>query len=150
MLRDRALVPLSEQHQHGLALCVLTERSLQDSPSPETVSRLAGRAVDRYDAELANHFAVEEEEVFPAIAQELGEYPIVHELVAEHRQIEKIVERLRTAPDAALLGEFAALLRAHIRREENDLLEDIQQRLSRKALDSLGARIDAKAVRIPI
>ncbi len=106
--------------------------------------------MDRYDAELTNHFAIEEEEVFPAIAQELGEYPIVRELIAEHRQIEKIVERVRTAPDAALLGEYAALLRAHIRREENDLLEDVQQRLSRKALDSLGARIDVKAVRIPI
>jgi len=150
MLRDRALVPLSEQHQHGLALCVLTERSLQGSPSQEIVSRLAGRAVDRYDEELTNHFAIEEEDVFPAIEQELGEIPIIRELVAEHRRIEQIVERLRTAPDAALLREFAALLRIHIRREENDLFEDVQQRLSRKALESLGATIDAKAVRIPI
>jgi hemerythrin-like domain-containing protein len=150
MLRDRALVPLSEQHQHGLALCVLTERSLEGNPSPEIVSRLAGRVVDRYDEELSNHFAIEEEDVFPAIEQELGETPIIHELVAEHRQIEKIVERLRTAPDAALLREFVALLRTHIRREENELLEDVQQRLSRKALESLGAKIDAKAVRIPI
>src|SRR5512136_1471559 len=113
MLRDRALVPLSEQHQHGLALCVLTERSLQGDASPENVGRLAGRAVDRYDVELTNHFAIEEEDVFPAIVEELGDSPIVSELVAEHRQLERITDRLRSTPDVASLREFSALLRSH-------------------------------------
>jgi hemerythrin-like domain-containing protein len=42
------------------------------------------------------------------------------------------------------------LLRRHIRREENELFEDIQRRLPRKVLDALGAEIDTKAVRIPM
>ena len=150
MLRDRALVPLSQQHHNGLALCVLTDRALEGEAAPETVARLAVRAVDRYDLEISNHFAVEEEIVFPAIEQELGALPVVAELVAEHRQLEKIVDHLRGAPDADTLRQFSALLRKHIRREENELFEAIQQRVPRKVLDALGAEIDAKAVRIPL
>ncbi len=150
MLRDRALVPLSQQHHNGLALCVLTDRSLEGEVLPETVVRGAARAVDRYDLELSNHFAVEEEVVFPAIEKELGPQPIVADLVADHRQIERFVDVLRAGPDQAVLKQFSALLRTHIRREENELFEEMQQRLPRKVLDALGAEIDAQAVRIPI
>jgi len=150
MLRDRALVPLSQQHHNGLALCVLTERSLESDASPETLARLAARVVDRWDLEISNHLAVEEEVVFPAIIQELGEYPLVDEIVAEHRQLEKFVDQLRAAPEAGLLRQFIDLMRRHIRREENELFEDIQRRLPRKVLDALGAEIDTKAVRIPM
>ena len=150
MLRDRALVPLSQQHHHGLALCVLTDRSLEGEASPETVDRLAAKAVDRYDLEIANHFAVEEEVVFPAVEQELGEYPLLREIIEEHRELERIVDQLRMTPDAALLRKFSGLLRQHIRREENELFEDMQRRLPRKLLDALGADIDTRAVRIPM
>jgi len=150
MLRDRALVPLSQQHHNSLALCVLTERSLLADASPENVARLSTRAVDRFDLEIANHFVVEEEVVFPAIEEALGEYPGLAELIGEHRQLEKMVDQLRAAPDADALKQFSDLLRRHIRREENELFEDIQQRLPRKTLDALGAKIDTMAVRIPL
>ena len=150
MLRDRALVPLSQQHHNGLALCVLTDRSLQADDSPDNAARLAARALDRYDLEIANHFAVEEEVVFPLIERELGEYPILDELIAEHRHVERVVDQLRLAPEAATLRELTSVLRSHIRREESDLFEVIQQRLSRKVLDAMGAEVDTKAVRIPI
>lgn len=150
MLRDRALVPLSQQHHNGLALCVLTERGLTPGASPEILERLASRAVDRFDEEISNHFSIEEEVVFPAVEQELGPSPVVQELLAEHRQIENLIDQLRTEPTADLLRQFTTLLRSHIRREENELFEDIQKRLSRKTLDTLGAIIDARAVRIPL
>ena len=150
MLRDRALVPLSQQHHNGLALCVLTDRSLQADDSPDNAARLAARALDRYDLEIANHFAVEEEVVFPMIERELGAYPILDELIAEHRHVERVADQLRLAPEAATLRELTGLLRAHIRHEESQLFEVVQQRLSRKVLDAMGAEVDSKAVRIPI
>ncbi len=150
MLRDRALVPLSQQHNNGLALCVLTDRSLEGEASPETIARLSAKAVDRYDLEISNHFAVEEEVVFPAIEQELGPFPMLHEMVDEHRHLERLVDQLRASPDPNVLRQFSALLRKHIRREENELFEELQGRLSRKLLDALGAEIDRRAVRIPI
>ena len=148
MLRDRSLVPLSQQHHNGLALCVLTERALRQDASPDNVARLARRAVDRYDLELTNHFALEENLLFPEIERRLGPYPLVEELILQHRELEQLASQLRAEPSPALLVEFTALLRAHIRREENELFEDIQKRLPRETLDQLGVEIDRKAVRV--
>ena len=62
MLRDSNLIPLSHQHHNALAMCVLTRRSLRDDASPANVAKLARRAIDRYELELANHFEIEEEQ----------------------------------------------------------------------------------------
>ena len=144
MLRDPCLIPLSHQHHNGLALCVMTRRSLAANSSPGDVAKLARRATDRYELELANHFEIEEQVLFPAC----GEMPLVRELVAEHRRIEGLIAQLRTAPTGALLEEFCALLSAHIRREENELFEEIQRTLPREVLDRAGSEIDRRVVRV--
>ena len=144
MLRDRSLIPLSQQHHNGLSLCVLTERSLREDASAANLAKLARKAIDRYELELANHFEIEEGILFPAA----GNHPLIPGLISEHRQLEALIGRLREEPTAALLLEFTALLRTHIRREENELFGDIQRLLPRELLDSLGKEIDAKAVRI--
>ncbi len=144
MLRDRSLIPLSQQHHNGLGLCVLTERSLREDSSAANVAKLARKAVDRYELELTNHFEIEESILFPAVEN----HALVPGLIAEHRQLEALIGRLRQEPSAALLLEFTALLRTHIRREENELFEDIQRLLGRDLLNSLGEKIDAKVIRI--
>ena len=149
MLRDRSLVPLSRQHQHGLTLCVQIERGLRKDHSPERSAKLARRVTDAYEIELRNHFDVEERILFPAIRQNLGLSPLVEELVGEHRQLEALIGRVASAGEdqpKALL-EFAATLSGHIRREERQLFEDIQKRLTREMLDRLGRAIEAEVVR---
>jgi hemerythrin-like domain-containing protein len=144
MLRDASLIPLSHQHHNGLALCVMTRRSLAADSSAENVAKLARRAVDRYELELANHFEIEEQVLFPAC----GEMPLIAQLVAEHRAMEGLIAELRAAPTAELLEKFCALLSGHIRREENELFEEIQRVLPREVLDRAGSEIDRRAVRI--
>jgi hemerythrin-like domain-containing protein len=144
VLRDRSLIPLSQQHHNGLSLCVLTERSLREDSSAANVGKLARKAIDRYELELANHFEIEESILFPAVEN----HALVPSLISEHRQLEALIGRLREEPTIALLLEFTALLRTHIRREENELFGDIQRLLPRELLDSLGKEIDARAVRI--
>jgi len=148
MLRDPALVPLSQQHHNGLALCVLTERGLGADASPANVAKLAQRAIDRYDIELTNHFGIEEQLLFPMIERELGKMAILAELIADHRTLEGMIDQLRTAPSAERLKKFCELLRRHIRREENELFQDIQQRLPAGVLETVGKEIDARAVRV--
>ena len=138
------MIPLSQQHHNGLSLCVLTERSLREDTSAANVAKLARKAIDRYELELTNHFEIEESILFPAV----DNHALVPGLISEHRQLEALIGRLREEPSAALLLEFAALLRTHIRREENELFQDIQRLLPRELLDSLGKEIDAKAIRI--
>jgi len=144
MLRDPSLIPLSHQHHNGLAMCVLTRRALTEDSSAQNVARLARRVIDRYELELANHFEIEEQVLFPAC----GPMPLIAELVGEHRAIEAFVAQLRAAPSAAVLEQFCSLLSAHIRREESELFEHAQRTLPREVLDQLGGEIDQRAVRI--
>ena len=100
--------------------------------------------IDRYELELANHFEIEEQVLFPAC----GPMALIGELLAEHRTLEALVAQLGTAPSAALLEEFCSLLTGHIRREESELFEQIQRALPRDALDRAGREIDRRVVRI--
>jgi hemerythrin-like domain-containing protein len=143
MLRDPSLIPLSHQHHNGLALGVLTRRALEADPSPENIVRQAQRIVARYEQELANHFEIEEQVLFPAC----GPMPLVAELVAEHRAMETMVAQLRQEPSRALIERFCELLARHIRREENELFEQVQRELPRDVLDAAGREIDRRAVR---
>jgi hemerythrin-like domain-containing protein len=144
MRRDPSLIPLSHQHHNGLALGVLTRRSLAADPSPENIARQAQRIVGRYELELANHFEIEEQVLFPAC----GPLPIIGELVAEHRAIEAMVGQLREAPSTERIDAFCDLLARHIRREENELFEQIQRDLPREVLNEAGREIDRRAVRV--
>ena len=144
MLRDPSLIPLSHQHHNGLALCVLTRRSLTADGSPENIARLARRVIDRYEVELVNHFEIEEQVLFPAC----GPMPLIDRLLAEHRQIEALIAPLCSEPSAALLEQFCALLSAHIRTEESELFEQIQRTLPREVMDQAGREIDRRAVRV--
>lgn len=148
MLRDPALIPLSQQHHNGLALCVLTERALAGDRSEATIQKLGRKAIDRYEIELANHFGIEEQLLFPLIERELGKMAMIDELVADHRALEGMIDQMRTAPSAELLEKFCALLRRHIRREENELFQDVQSRLPKDVLASAGKEIDARVVRV--
>ena len=151
MLRDRSLIPLSHQHQHGLALCVMIERGLAEDRSAETIAKLARRVADTFELELRNHFDVEERILFPAIRETLGLSPQVDGLVADHRRLEGLVARIAATEGekrADALLEFAGALSRHIRVEERELFEDIQQRLPRESLEELGRAIDAEVVRI--
>jgi hemerythrin-like domain-containing protein len=143
VLRDPSLIPLSHQHHNGLALCVLTERALKEDTPAEPVARLAQRIVDRYEIELTNHFEIEEQILFPAMPSALAA-----ELTAEHRDLERLVEALRSRPSRELILEFTGLLRRHIRREENEYFEIIQKEVPRADLDEIGAAIDRKVVRV--
>lgn len=144
MLRHPSLIPLSHQHHNGLALCVMTRRSLAADCSLENVAGLARRVIDRYEVELVNHFEIEEQVLFPVC----GPLPIIGELLAEHRAIETLVAQLREAPSAAALEQFCMLLTGHIRREENELFEQVQRTLPAETLERTGSEIDRLAVRI--
>ena len=158
MLRDPALIPLSQQHHNGLALCVLTERALQADRSEATIRQFAKKAIDRYEIELTNHFAIEEQVLFPLIERELGGMLIIKELIADHRALERMIGEMRTVPSADLLLRFCDLLRRHIRREENELFQDVQQRLPAELLAAAGkgnrrtsnSRLPLSAMRIAL
>ena len=144
MLRDPGLIPLSRDHQHALALCVLTQRALRQDDSPASVADRAANIVSKFEAEIREHFVFEEEVLFPEVMGIPQLAPIVAQLLEEHVRLIGLVDELRTAPDRRLIDEFCTVLEQHVHREERVLFEETQRVLPRQRLDLIGkARVHA-------
>jgi hemerythrin-like domain-containing protein len=138
MLRDPALIPLSHDHQHALALCVLTDRALAGAGAADSVAPQARRILEQFDSEIRDHFEFEEQVLFPALATFPSVSDLVAELTMEHRRIVSIVESLRSRGDRSVIQEFCEVLGQHVRKEERLLFEEAQRLLSREQLDAIG------------
>lgn len=139
MLRDKNLIPLSHQHQHALALCVRIERA---SPIGERDLPAWHAEIEQiFQAEIAIHFAAEEEIIFPA-AKNLSELnPLVHELLADHDWLrQQFAQAHQLSPIE--VRELAQRLSAHIRKEERQLFERMQELLSPEQITVLGPRLE--------
>lgn len=141
MFRHPSLRPLSRQHHHALALCVLLRRGLS-IPQPD-VNGLAHRVLRDFDGGIRGHFEAEERILFPEARQLAGLDPLVNQLLDDHRRLERLAANLAAQPAACTLEEFAARLTAHVRLEENELFEQMQNRLDTSALDRLGKALEA-------
>ena len=141
MLRDPNLVPLSRQHQHALALCVRINRAALGTPAE--VKAWQSEIQQHFEQEIRFHFAAEEEHLFPAARQYPELVALVDELLAEHTQLrEYFAQASAGALDGAGVRRFAEILSGHIRKEERQLFEDLQSRMTREALGKIGAQID--------
>jgi hemerythrin-like domain-containing protein len=141
MLRDKALVPLSRQHQHALALCVRIDRA---QPKAEADSELwQAEMAKHFQQEINIHFAAEELVLFPA-AKEFSELAsLVEELCREHTMLREDFAQAE-ARSLSVKGvlAFAQRLSAHIRKEERQLFERVQELMSKEEIASLGAILE--------
>jgi hemerythrin-like domain-containing protein len=140
MLRDKSLIPLSHQHQRALALCVRIERA---SPIPEADSADWQVEISRlFEREIKIHFTAEEEVLFPAARKFPELVPLVSDLCAQHAVLRKDYAKAeRGAIFAADLPAFARRLSGHIRKEERELFERMQQLMTPQELAGLGERL---------
>src|SRR5215472_7098041 len=141
MLRDKSLIPLSRQHQHALALCVRIERAM---PIDDTkLPNWQGEIAQQFEAEIKTHFAAEEQILFPA-ARALGQlHPLVEELLADHQWLRACfakAEARRSSQEELLV--FARRLSEHVRKEERQLLERLQELMPPAELSTLGQQLD--------
>ena len=151
MLRDPSLVPLSHQHQHGLALTVLIDRGLKATPTQEKALDLSRKVAQMAEVELLGHFQVEEKVLFPAVRSQLESDAVVDDLIDQHRKLESLIEQLAAAEDGTripLLKEFGELLHRHIRIEERQLFQEIQANLSGDQLARLGEQVDTNVQKV--
>lgn len=140
MLRDPSLVQLSRQHQHALALCVRIERALREGAVDLDVWQPEIR--QHFADEVQFHFAAEEKVLFPAARRFPELAALVGELSGDHQQLRDYFGRAdRGTMNQGELEAFAKLLSGHIRREERQLFETMQKRLSPEELKSLGGEL---------
>jgi hemerythrin-like domain-containing protein len=141
VLRDKNLVPLSRQHQHALALCVRIDRALQ-AGDVELDPWLA-EIQQIFEQEIRIHFEAEENEIFP-VAEHLAELKdLVADLRKDHAVLREFFSRaVARSLDADGLGKFGETMSAHIRKEERQLFEGMQQRMSAEELAKLGVGLE--------
>ncbi len=140
MLRDKNLIPLSHQHQRALALCVRIDRA-QPIPEKDTQSWQA-EIEEHFEHEIKIHFAAEEAEVFPAARRFSELASLVEELLADHVWLrERFSQAQAHRISAENLPVFANALAAHIRKEERQLFERLQELMTAGELDDLGKRL---------
>jgi hemerythrin-like domain-containing protein len=140
MRRHAGLIPLSHDHQHALALCVLTERELGANTGPDAARRAADAIVHSFDSEILDHFRFEELVLFPMLEHGETLAGVVSELKAEHSRIVALVADLKTHGERAQVLEFCSVLRDHVRKEETVLFERAQDVLSEEQLNEIGRK----------
>ena len=141
MLRDKNLVPLSHQHQHALALCVRLDRTLQ--AGEVDLEAWQAEIQQIFQHEISVHFAAEEKQLFPVAQKFPDTRELVKQLLAEHAALRELFASagLRQMQRAEL-ADFVEKLSHHIRTEERQLFENLQQLMSPKELLIVGKALD--------
>lgn len=149
MLRNKNLIPLSHQHQHALALCVRIERA---SPVPkDDLASWESEIAQFFENEISAHFAAEEKVIFPAATRFDELKPLVKDLLSDHTELRSMFTA--AAAQAMSPGEVSSLakrLSEHIRKEERQLFEGMQQVMSSKELARLGQELDLAWKEFPV
>lgn len=121
--RHPALIPLSHDHHHGLALALRCRKHAlgQLNPGdPAAMEACAAEAARFFEEKLTVHFEAEETVLFPLMAAHEECRELVVRLEGEHRMFARLVARGPGGP-RKFLFDFGDLLEQHIRSEEREL-----------------------------
>ena len=151
MKRHRALHRLSWGHHHGLVLVRRLRWNLQSpareyTPLPDLVDAL----LHVWDDDLLPHFAAEEAILIPLSERLLGPQDVfIARIRTEHQTLHRLVARIiatRSDPVTCvpLLQQFGELLEAHIRFEEREWFEALQEVLDAETLAMIDADLTAR------
>jgi len=146
MRRHTGLIPLSHEHQHALALCVMTDRALAANGGDDAVRDATVKILQAFDGEILDHFRFEEQVLFPMLEKIEALAGLVSELKSEHVRITGLVSELRRQAGRACVTELCSSLRDHVCKEESVLFEQAQALLSAEQLNVVGERRAAMQV----
>jgi len=144
--RDPRLFPLSHDHHQALARAREATLAVDGSVPPQdvaTLTALAERCAAYVTEHLEPHFKREEKHLLPVSVARFGrDDDLVVRVREEHAMVRKLTRRLTDPKDKApLTGRLAAWAKAlvdHVRFEEREWFEALQNSLPDKELERLG------------
>lgn len=145
---------LSREHHHALVMSLRIERELPEADVSE-MQALYGDLLRFWSAGLLPHFGAENECLLARIARR-DDPGLRHagRLQRDHREMEDLVDAMAkaTLPEQRreALATFGAKLRDHVRWEERELFEWIQETLDTDEMDAVGAYLEAHLPAEPI
>ena len=135
MKRHPVLQPLSDDHHRALILARRLRRTAA-SDAPVDLEALADEVRRTYEADLAPHFAVEEETLLPAL-RDAGVHALADRTLADHVRIRALIGNAWTD---ATIRELGTLLERHVRFEERELFPEAERVLADEVLEAIGRR----------
>ena len=134
--RSPAIVELSKDHHFALLLVWKIRSGLQKAIEP---SRIASYIFHFFDQELIPHFRAEEELLFIKLTKDNG---LRLQAEEEHRNIYRIIDTLRNNPaEPDMINEFAQALESHVRFEERELFNYLQENISEADLSEIASAL---------
>ena len=130
--RHPSLIPLSQDHHHGLALAIRCRKQALGQLNPghtQGIKECAKEVRDFFLKNLRSHFEAEEIVLFPLIGSQSGDAKrMAADLWHEHELIRRLITRLEQEPESSkTLFDLGDLLERHIRREERELFPLFEQ-----------------------
>jgi hypothetical protein len=133
--RQPALVSFSKDHHFGLLLVWKIRQGLNMAVSPD---RIANYVLYFFKEDLDNHFKAEEALLFNSLP---ADDVLRIQAEADHREINSLIAKLSVQKqDASLLQEFSDALEKHIRFEERELFNHLQNNIAPHDLEVIGLR----------
>jgi hemerythrin-like domain-containing protein len=138
--RNPAIVTFSKEHHFALLLIWKIREGLKKSIDPARISRYI---VHFYVTDLIYHFTDEEKILFNKLPSDNP-----HRIHAEtdHKNINQMIDELKKdSVDKALLEKFADTLEKHIRFEEREFFNYLQENVSEDVLTEIESSLRTRA-----
>ena len=134
MKRHPHLQPLSDDHHTALVLARRMQRAADEAGSAAELATTWEVARASFNRELAPHFRVEEEWLFPPLAA-AGEKALVERALEDHARLRELIG---SAPSLEIASAFGKRLHGHVRFEERELFPRAEAVLSLPVLEAAG------------
>jgi hemerythrin len=133
--RHRAIVSFSKEHHFGLLLVWKIRQGLKKAITPV---RISDYVIFFFKEDLEEHFNEEERLLFSRlpVTDELRKHAELDHLII-HTMINALEKR---KSNTTLLNDFADLLEEHIRFEERELFNHLQESISAAELEEIENR----------
>ena len=101
MKRHKGLIPLSQDHHHGLMLAQLIKKGAPEYKGlPTDLIGKVNYVKESWEKELKLHFENEENILFPFVkSKDEVIDTLIDDILDEHKHIESLVKKLDTHPD---------------------------------------------------
>jgi hemerythrin-like domain-containing protein len=140
--RHQAILKFSQEHHFGLLLVWKIREGLKKNIETERIALYTNFI---FEKNLEQHFKEEESLLFTRIDDK---EPLKQRVIEEHQKIYLAIEDLKKGNHSTeTLHNFADLLDKHIRFEERELFNYLQQHLSESQLSEIAAQHQSEKIK---
>lgn len=133
--RHSSIAQFSREHHFGLLLGYKIKQGLRYEVTPE---RIRAYILYAFDKEIMHHFEEEERVLFPALP---GNNELIVTALEQHTAIRNLLINISSDKfEKDQLSEMAALIEEHIRFEERQLFNYLQDNLEEATLNEISGR----------